>query len=60
VTLTDDRGNLLWTGEATGTDLALPETIVLAADRQYLWSVDARLPDGRTTTSGIHGFRTSP
>jgi hypothetical protein len=60
VTLTDDRGNLLWTSEATNTHLVLPGSVALTANRPYLWSVDARLPDGRTITSGLHEFRTSP
>lgn len=60
LTLTDDRGNLLWTTETTDTLAVLPDSVVLGGGRAYLWYVDARLPGARSASSGVRGFRTSP
>ncbi len=60
LTLTDDRGDMVWTTEGTDTSVAPPPTVRLSGGRTYYWSVDVLLRDGRSATTGFHGFRIVP
>jgi putative zinc finger protein len=60
LTLTDERGDVVWTTESTDTGAAPPPTIRLSSGRTYYWSVDVLLRDGRSATTGFHGFRVVP
>ncbi len=60
LTLTDARGNLLWTRETGDTVTALPDSVRLRPNQSYRWYVDARLPGARSATSGVKEFHTSP
>ena len=56
VTLTDQRGDVVWSGAASDTTARLPGSVALPAGRSYFWFVDALLPDGRSLTSGVRHF----
>lgn len=57
LTLTDERGDVLWTTETRDTT-AVPEgTGRLSSGLRYLWYVDALLPGAVTATTGIRDFR---
>ena len=60
LTLTDERGDVVWTTESTDTSVAPPPTIRLFSGRSYYWSVDVLLRDGRSATTGFRGFRIVP
>jgi hypothetical protein len=60
LTLTDERGDVVWTTERPDTTVAPPPSVRLLSGRTYYWSVDALLRDGRSTTTGFHGFRVAP
>ena len=60
LTLTDDRGDMVWMTEGTDTSVAPPPTIRLSGGRTYYWSVDILLRDGRSATTGFHGFQVVP
>ena len=60
LTLTDERGDVVWTTESTDTTLAPPPTLRLSGGQTYFWSVDVLLRDGRSATTGFHGFRIVP
>jgi len=49
--LTDDTGKTLHESELTGTSLKLPAGVRLAENVPYTWSVSARTPDGRRSSS---------
>ena len=53
LTVTDERGDVLWSSVVTDTTARLPATIALPAGRTSFWYVDALLPDGRSVTSGV-------
>lgn len=53
VTVTDERGDVLWSSAVADTTARLPGAIVLPAGRPSFWYVDALLPDGRSVTSGV-------
>lgn len=57
VTLQDDAGRVLWTGNTRDTIAAIPDSVTLVQGNAYYWSVDALRPDGRSTTSKAHRFR---
>jgi hypothetical protein len=60
LTLTDERGDVVWTTESSDTSVAPPATIRLSDGQTYYWSVDVLLRDGRSATTGFHGFRIGP
>lgn len=60
LTLTDPSGAPVWTSSAPDTAVVLAETVKLEGGRAYFWYVDALLPDGRSATTGVQQFRTSP
>lgn len=60
LTLTDERGDVVWTTESTDTSVALAPAVRLLGAHGYYWSVDVLLADGRSTTTGFHTFRVTP
>ena len=56
-TITDESGDIVWEQSVSDTIFRLPAEVTLAADRDYLWYVDAALPDGRVATTGVRGLR---
>lgn len=60
VSVSTAAGTLIWAGSSIDTLLALPAGTALQPDTRYFWSVDALLPDGRSTSSGVHEFATGP
>ncbi len=60
LTLTDERGDVVWTTEGTDTSVAPPPALRLSGGQRYYWSVDVLLRDGRSATTGFHGFRIVP
>ena len=59
VTLTDQRGDVVWSGAASDTTARVPGS-QLREGRPYFWYVDALLPDGRSVTSGVRRFTARP
>ena len=55
VFIADASGNSVFMTSTSDTSLVLPETV--RAGATYYWSVDARTPDGSSSTSGYHEFR---
>jgi anti-sigma factor RsiW len=60
LTLTDERGDVVWSTQTTDTTVMLPSSVGLARGRAYYWYVDALLPDARSTTTGVREFRVGP
>ena len=60
LTLTDERGDVVWTTESSDTSVASPPSLRWSGGRTYYWSVDVLLRDGRSATTGFHGFRIVP
>jgi putative zinc finger protein len=60
LTLTDERGDVVWTATSSDTTGHAPSDVRLQAGRQYFWYVDALLPDGRSVTSGARQFTARP
>ncbi len=58
VTVTDARGDVVWSGAALDTTARLPGPR-LRAGRPYFWYVDVLLPDGRSVTSNVRHFTVS-
>ncbi len=56
LTVTDEGGDVVWTGSSRDTAVALTSRIALAPGNAYFWYVDALLPDGRTMSSGVRTF----
>lgn len=59
VTITTAAGDSVWATMIADTEAAIPAD-ALDPHREYLWYVDALLPDGRTSSTGISHFRTAP
>jgi hypothetical protein len=55
LTVTDDWGDVVWSGASADTTARLPSTS-LRTGRPYFWYVDALLPDGRSMTSNVRRF----
>jgi hypothetical protein len=55
-TLTDDRGRKIWVESTSDTALVVPKQFPLIPKQTYNWFVDALLPDGSSTTTGITSF----
>ncbi|HET6363066.1 MAG TPA: zf-HC2 domain-containing protein [Gemmatimonadota bacterium] len=55
VTVTTSDGDSVWALMTPDSAAAIP--VALEAGGEYLWYVDALLPDGGTATSGIRHFR---
>ncbi|MGD8866435.1 MAG: hypothetical protein PVI01_02375 [Gemmatimonadales bacterium] len=55
-TLFDADGEVLFETELAGTEAVLPDSVLLAPDKTYWWSVDARLGFGRWVASELIEF----
>jgi hypothetical protein len=60
LTLTDERGDVVWSTQTTDTAVVISRSVRLGSGRVYYWYVDALLPDGRSTTTGVHRFDVRP
>jgi hypothetical protein len=60
LTLTDERGDVVWSTQTPDTTVILPGSVRLMHGRAYYWYVDALLPDARSTTTGVKEFRVGP
>ncbi len=56
LTVTDEGGDVVWTGSTRDTAIVLTTQVVLDPGETYFWYVDAILPDGRTLSSGVRSF----
>jgi len=56
VTLFNDLGAVVFETEVADTATLVPDSVVLAAGRRYLWKVEARTAIGRWTASGLVDF----
>lgn len=59
-TLQKGDGSVAWTASTTDTTIALPDSIKLAANETWFWSVDALMPDGQSRATKATKFRTGP
>jgi putative zinc finger protein len=57
LTLTDETGDVVWSVSIADTTAYLPSDSSLSREQTYFWYVDALMPDGRSTTSGVHEFK---
>lgn len=57
LTLTDEVGRILWEETVPDTVLDLPAEIELDDGAEYLWYLDATLPDGGVATTGVRRLR---
>ena len=60
VVVKDASGAPVWTGDATDTTLALPDSVPLLTSVPYVWRVDGQRADGTTAASAESGFRITP
>ncbi len=60
LTVTDERGDLVWRGSTSDTLLQLPSNITIRPGSRYFWFVEALLADGTTATTDANGFWTAP
>ncbi|HEU4787919.1 MAG TPA: hypothetical protein VFS57_10930 [Gemmatimonadaceae bacterium] len=56
VTVQDTSGAVIWSSTLTDTTTTLPSNAELVAGHRYFWTVDARLGDGASTTTGVRAF----
>ena len=56
--LTTEEADSVWAITTPDTALSLPSSAHLRAGMTYLWYVDALMSDGRSSTTGLHSFRT--
>jgi anti-sigma factor RsiW len=57
LTVSGTDGAAVWSGSVADTATALPDSVILRADRRYFWVADALLHDGSTRSTGMHQFR---
>lgn len=56
-TVTDEKGDIIVQEKPTASSLVIDiAKLRLSSQRNYYWSVSARLPDGTSRASGIAGF----
>lgn len=56
-TVTDEKGDIIVQEKLTASSLVIDiAKLRLSSQRNYYWSVSARLPDGTSRASGIAGF----
>ena len=60
VTVTSERGDVVWTGASADTVQYVPRTARLQRGATYFWYVDALLPDGESATSRVRRFTLAP
>jgi anti-sigma factor ChrR (cupin superfamily) len=58
VTVSDERGVMMWDDRTGDTTLALPVAVArsLVPGQIYYWKVEALLPDLRTASTGVNSF----
>jgi hypothetical protein len=56
VTVQDTSGAVIWSASLTDTTASIPPDVRLVGGRKYFWSVDARLGDGASTSTGVRIF----
>jgi hypothetical protein len=59
VTLFDATGHVLYETQIVDTEVALPDSVIVAPGRSYLWKVEARAGFERWTSSDLTEFRVS-
>lgn len=57
VTVATEEGATVWRGETSDTSLTVAAAPGLEPGGTYYWFVDALLPDGRESTTGVRSFR---
>lgn len=60
LTLTDERGDVVWSVSLSDTIGRPPGHVRLRPGHRYSWYVDALLPDGRSVTSDVRQFTARP
>jgi hypothetical protein len=55
--ITTEAADSVWSSTTQDTMIVLPRDMLLEQGTTYLWYVDALLPDGRPTSTGVHSFR---
>lgn len=56
LTLTSDRGDVVWSANGSDTTAQLPPAVALQTGSQYHWYVDGLLPDGTSIASSVNQF----
>jgi predicted anti-sigma-YlaC factor YlaD len=59
ITVATTEGDSVWVAMGTDTVATVPAE-ALVRGIEYLWYVDALLPDGRTASTGVNHFQTGP
>ena len=57
-TVTAEDGEVIWSVATPDTAVAIPSSAAFQPGRTYFWYVDALLPDGRSTSTGVRQFST--
>ena len=60
LTVTDERGDLVWSGSTTDTLLRLPADLEVEPGDRYFWFVEALLTDGTTASTDASRFWAEP
>jgi len=60
LTVTSERGDVVWTGASADTVQHVPPNARLRGGESYFWYVDALLPDGAGATSRVQRFTLAP
>jgi Putative zinc-finger len=60
LTVTNERGDVVWAHVASDTVRRLPAHVRLHSGQSYFWYVDALLPDGGSATSRAQRFTMAP
>jgi len=60
LTVTRRDGHVAWSATLSDTTAEVPTSEVLQPGQSYMWYVDALLPDGQSTTTGVKIFSTLP
>jgi len=60
LTVTSERGDVVWAGASADTLQHLPPYAQLHSGESYFWYVDALLPDGGSATSRVRRFTMAP
>jgi hypothetical protein len=60
LTLTDESGDVVWSGQTSDTTLTLPRDVAVTPGRSYFWYVDALLEGARSSTTGVLEFVARP
>jgi hypothetical protein len=56
LTVTDEKGDVVWTAPTADTTLVPPREVGLVPGQRYYWYVDALLEDARSSTTGVQEF----